>query len=223
MRVLILGGNGRTGELATSKALEQGYTVTVLVRKTSSMKPWPGLSVVQGTPLEQANIEQAFAATPDDPVHAVLVTLNASRESDSPFSKPVAPSFFIRDCVRNVTAVMAQHNVKRIIIMSSFGTGSSFAQLAWPMKLTFKYTNMKLQLEDHDAVDAEVRGDSTLDWTLVRPAMLKEGEAAPVKEFGEAGEGVGLLSGITRASVADFMVKAIAEESWTKRAIVITN
>ena len=223
MRILILGANGRTGQLATSKALEHGHTVTALVRRPSSMQAQQGLVVIEGTPLSQADIEKAFSATPDDPVQAVLVTLNNPRASDNPFSKPIAPPYFIRDSVRNVTTVMRNHGVKEIIIMSSVGIGNSFSQIPWITKLLFRYTNMRSVMGDHDALDAVIHESHDLDWTLVRPTMLKDGGAAPIRELGEIGEGVGLFDATTRASVAEFMVRAVEADTWTKKAVVITN
>ena len=223
MRVLIFGANGRTGRLVTAAALKAGHTVTGLVRKASSLQPQEGLTIVEGTPLTQTDVEKAFDATPVDPVQAVLVSLNASRASDSPVAKPVAPPFFVRDCVRTATAVMQRYGVKRIIVMSAFGIGDSFQQLPWLMKLVFRYTNMKYQMEDHDATDVDVRQSTDIDWTLIRPVVLKEGDASTVKELGEIGRGVGLLSGITRASVAEFMISTAEQGSWSKKAVVIAN
>jgi putative NADH-flavin reductase len=185
------------------------------------MQAQPGLNIVQGSPSNQTDIEKAFAGRTVD---AVLVALNASRASDSPFSKPIAPEFFVRDCLRNLTAVMLQERVARLIVMSGFGVASSYPQLPWLMKLVFRYTNMNFQMRDHDAADEEVRNQEGLDSTFVRPAMLKEGGPAPVKEHGETGEGaMGLFSGITRASVARFMVEAAEEGRFVQQAVVIAN
>ncbi|KAK5173338.1 uncharacterized protein LTR77_002019 [Saxophila tyrrhenica] len=207
MRFLVLGASGRTGQLVVDDALKRGHQVTALVRTASSMKPRDDLTIVEGTPMQQDDIAKALNSTPSqDPISAVVVTLNAPRASDSPFAKPLAPPNFIRDCVRNISAVMAKQNVKRLVMMSAFGIGSSETQLPLVTKLLFRHSNMSYQMNDHHATDAEIRSNDTLSWTLVRPVMLKEGDAAPVKEFGEFGKGAGLLSGITRASVAEFML-----------------
>lgn len=223
MRILILGANGRSGRLVTNEALKRGHTVTALIRQPASIDAADGLTIVQGTPLNDADVGKAFTADRKDPVQAVIVTLNAPRESDSPFAKPVVPPDFLRNCVRNAITAMKQHDVRKLVVMSAFGIGTSFQQLPWLMKLVFRYTNMKFQMEDHEAVDAEVREQDGIDWTLVRPAMLKEGGAAPVKELGEVGKGAGLTSGITRATVAGFLVTAAKQDTYSKRAIVIAN
>ena len=80
--------------------------------------------------------------------------------------------------------------------------------------MTIKTSNMSHQWEDHAAVDTEMK-QSGLDYVLVRPAMLKEGEPKQIAFFGNAGaKGVGLTSSITRKSVAQFLVDAAEKSEW---------
>lgn len=224
MHFLILGANGRTGQLATAVSLQRGHTVTAVVRRASTITYNEGLTIIEGSPLRVDDIEKAMASRLPD---AVLVTLAASRTTDSPFSAPASPRFFIRDCIGNALTAMKTHGVQKLIVMSVFGIGSSWSQLAWPLKAMFKYTNMKFQTEDHQAVDVEIRevGEEwmALEWQLVRPVMLKDAEEAePVRRFGEEGKGVGMFDSVSRISVAEFLVKA-AEGGRGRTAVVIAN
>lgn len=107
MHILIIGGNGRTGQLVIEKAISQGHQVTALVREATSLQPQDNLSIVEGTPINISDIDRAFvagasrtySATPD----AVIVTLNARRVSDSPFSAPSpdTPKRLMADSVAN--------------------------------------------------------------------------------------------------------------------------
>ncbi|KAL2045945.1 hypothetical protein ABVK25_011897 [Lepraria finkii] len=92
MRILILGGSGRTGELVIDEALKRGNTITALVRKPDSLKARADLTIVQGTPLEKADIEKAITATPHDLPSAIIITLNARRATDNPFSANISPT-----------------------------------------------------------------------------------------------------------------------------------
>lgn len=83
-------------------------------------------------------------------------------------------------------------------------------------------TNMKYQMEDHNAVDAETRG-SGVDFVLVRPAMLTEGSEAEVKVHGDDGQGSGFMPKINRESVAGFIVKAAQGSEFVGRSPVISN
>ncbi|KAK5681403.1 hypothetical protein LTS10_005933 [Elasticomyces elasticus] len=222
MHLLILGASGRTGQLTTTTALSKSHTITALIRNPSSLPATPGLTIVSGTPLNQADIETAFASFPH-PVDACIVTLSAPRETDSPFSKPVAPAMFMRDSVRNLLVVMKQHGVRRLVVMSAFGAGDSFPSLAWPLKQLFRRSNMSFGFEDHDALDADVRGAEDVEWTLVRPVMLKEGGVKPVRELGETGAKAGMFDSITRESVAGFLVGCVEEERLKGEAVVVAN
>ncbi|KAK4951276.1 hypothetical protein LTR10_010249 [Elasticomyces elasticus] len=224
MHFLILGASGRTGHLTTTTALAKNHTVTALVRNPSSLPPSPGLTIIEGTPLNQSDIEKAFASSPHQ-IDACIVTLAAPRETDSPFSKPLAPPFFMRDSVRNLLAVMKTHGVQRLVIMSAFGTGSSFPSLAWPLKQLFRRSNMSFQFEDHDALDLEVRKESGwgLEWTLVRPVMLKEGGVKAVRELGAKGERAGMFDSVTRESVAGVLVGCVDGERGRGEAVVVAH
>ncbi|OCK78712.1 NAD(P)-binding protein [Lepidopterella palustris CBS 459.81] len=212
MHFLILGGNGRTGRLVIACALARNHTITALVRNPTTLQPRPGLTIVTGNPLSQDDISTAFTATPTSPA-AVIITLSAPRASDSPFAVPAAPPRLMADCSANAVAVMKAHGVRKIVTLSALGVGDSFASLPFVLKLLFRKSNMSYQFADHDLVDKETK-ESGLDYVLVRPAMLTDGEARQVRELGERGEGVKLFDKISRESVARFLVDK-AEEGET--------
>ena len=224
MHILILGASGRTGRLTTTHALEKGHSVTALVRDTTSLGPHRNLTLIHGTPLNEPDITSAFAAAPKDhPITAVICSLNASRKSDSPFSAPLAPPMFVRDCVTHAISAMNAHGVKRLVVMSAFGVGSSYAALPYLMRAIFRWTNMRVSIEDHDALDAMIRAEGEgLEWVLVRPARLVEGEG-PVREMGEEGRGVGLMGRVGRGGVAGFLVEAAEGKRGARRAVVVAD
>lgn len=85
---------------------------------------------------------------------------------------------------------------------------------------------MSYVLEDHNAVDQALRqGEHSdwLEWAMVKPAMLKDGDAKPVRELGETGDGVGMLANVTRESVAEVLIKAAEGQDWNNQAVVIAN
>ena len=89
--------------------------------------------------------------------------------------------------------------------------------------MTIKTSNMSHQWEDHAHVDRAMK-QSGLDYVLVRPVMLKEGEPKPISFFGDKGvKGVGLTSSITRRSVSRFLVDAVEKSEWDRSTPVITN
>ena len=204
-----------------------GHEVIALVRNETSLVQRAGLTVVMGSPLNKDDIARAIA-TSTTPVDVVLVTLNARRVSDSPFAAPDpvnSPPRLLADSVRNAIEAMrgASPPVRKIVAMSSVGTGSSWNNLNWLMRLTFTHTNMRYSREDHDAVDKELKSAESLRFVEVRPWMLADGEAAEVKVYGDDGKGAGFMPKITRASVAKFMIEAAETSKYDGKSPVITN
>lgn len=223
MHFLIIGGSGRTGQLIIDEGITRGHQFTALVRKSSSLETRDNVTTVEGTPLNPADLDKAFTATESVPT-AVVVALNARRAGDSPFAAPSpdTPPRLMADSVANSISSMKRYGVHKIVIMSSMGTGSSFAGLNCLMQQLFTKSNMRLQMEDHNAVDAETR-KSGVDFVLVRPSMLVEGLASKVKVHPDDGKGSGFMPKITRASVARFMLEALEGDNYVGRAPVIAN
>ncbi|KAK9421310.1 putative TrkA-N domain dehydrogenase [Seiridium unicorne] len=225
MHFLMIGGSGRTGQLIIDEALVRGHQVTALVRKSSSLAPRNNLTTVEGTPTKPEDIDRAFEADASSTPTAVVVALNARRTSDSPFAAPSpdTPPRMMADSVANAITAMKKYGARKIVINSSMGAGSSIDGLNCLLRPVFLYSNMRFQMDDHNAVDEETR-KAGVDFVLVRPAMLAEGAPAEVKVYGDDGKGSGFMPKITRESVARFMVvEALEGHEYDGRAPVITN
>ncbi|KAE9362826.1 NAD(P)-binding protein [Stipitochalara longipes BDJ] len=229
MHVLLLGATGRTGSLILKDALSRNHTITVLARNTASINPTPGLTVISGSPMNEQDIDKAITASPKLP-DAIIIALASVRETDSPFSKPTSPPRLMTDTHAAVLSAMKTHGIRRLITISAFGVGDSNSQVFWPMKMVLNHSSMAFAFEDHNAVEALVRKTADewergkLQWTLVRPCMLKDAEAGEVKVLGEQGKGVGLLPSVSRETVAGFVVeRCLEKEEFVARTPVICN
>jgi nucleoside-diphosphate-sugar epimerase len=218
MHILLLGASGRTGKLILHEALSASHTVTALVRDPTSLTPSPGLTITTGSPLSTPSIEAAIT-TPSLP-DAIIIALASVRTSDSPFSKPTSPPRLLTDSHARVLEAMRKFGIKRLITISAFGVGDSNKNVVLPVRLVLNYSSMAYAFEDHGEVEKLVRRTAgewkregrELEWTLVRPCMLNDKEAAEVKVLGNDGKGAGLMAGISRGSVVRFMVERCLEK-----------
>jgi hypothetical protein len=218
----MIGGSGRTGKLVINELVQRGHTVTALVRNATSLDARSGLKVVTGTPMEISDISKAIRAVDGELPSAVIVTLNAPRESDSPFAKPLAPPRFMADCNANVVSVMKEFAIPKLVVMQAFGVGESWTNMHCALRLLMSKSNMSYQYEDHNLVDEEVRASSVIH-VLVRPARLVEGKAEAVKEWKDDGKGIGMMASISRQSVARWLVDAAVSSEWDNNCPVISN
>ncbi|KAK0391275.1 hypothetical protein NLU13_0776 [Sarocladium strictum] len=214
MHYLVIGASGRSGQLVIEEALRKGHSVTALVRTPES--------------LPSADISKAIAANTDSAIDAVLFTMASRRVSDNPFAAPHPTDFqplLLSDSARNAMAAMraASPPVKKIVFMSSVGTGESYVNVNFLMRFMFSRTNMRYSREDHDAAYQELREAKDITYVSVRPWMLADGEAQHVKVYPDDGSGAGFMPKISRSSVAAFMVQAAETSEYDGRAPVITN
>ncbi|KAH8749176.1 NADH(P)-binding-domain-containing protein [Hyaloscypha sp. PMI_1271] len=209
MQILLLGATGRTGNLILASALSKNHAVTVLVREPSSLTSTPGLTIITGSPMAEQDVEQAIKAAPKLP-DAVIIALASVRETDSPFSKPTSPPRLMTESHERVLEAMKKFGIKRLITISAFGVGDSNPNVCWPMRMMLNHSPMAFAFSDHNAWEEIPQGER-LEWTLVRPCMLNDGELREAKVLGGQGKGAGLLASISRASVASFVLSRCLE------------
>jgi hypothetical protein len=244
-QILLIGATGRTGSLVLSEALTRGHFVTILLRKPNSNLPQDhaNLTTVTGDPCNASDVEKALrscSTRPNVPV-VIISTLGQTRTSGNPWAATTSPARFMDTSAKAVLAaasseavtkttgsssgssgVQAQIEIVKFVVMSMFGVGDSFVNLNFALRWTFNHSNMDQTLEDQTLVDQTVRNGS-LPYVLVRPVILNEGEAAPVKVYASSAEGVGFMPKISVKSVAKFLVDAASKADWDCTAPVIAN
>lgn len=113
--------------------------MTALVRDLSKAEKKTNLSLLKGTPTSQRDVRAAFQSQRFD---AVIVALNAPRETDSPFAKSISPPRLMADSVQNATIAMKENHVPKIIVMQASGVGSSFQNLNFLMRWVIGMSEM---------------------------------------------------------------------------------
>jgi uncharacterized protein YbjT (DUF2867 family) len=219
MRLLVLGGSGRTGVHVLSQAAERGHHVRALVRDPAALDALgltKSVELIQGSPTNIDDIRRAMDGT-----EAVIDVLNNSRASDNPWAKPVSPATFMADAVRKVLTVMGEQGIARIVVTSSQGGGDDWARLNPILRMLIRLSNIRLVFADHNEVDRIVRGSSA-DWTLVRPVALTDKPAAGPTHAAEAGE-VKPGMWINRADLARFLLDVVASDEWIRKTPLVWN
>jgi putative NADH-flavin reductase len=143
--------------------------------------------------------------------HAVLVVLGAK----SPFTRD---RVLIKG-IGNIVRAMESKGVKRIIYLSFAGVADSQKQLG-----LFRFIAGSLLssvVRDHEEKEKIIQR-SSLEWTIVRPALLTN--SAHTGKF-KSGEGLTpKLSDlmIARADVADFMLRQLDSNVYLRRAPLLS-
>jgi putative NADH-flavin reductase len=198
MKVIIFGASGSIGRNLVSQALEQGHAVTAFVRSPARFDmQHNNLSIAVGDVLEAASVQKAVSGH-----DAVMCAIGAGRKGG------------VRaEGTRNIIAAMERAGVKRLICQTTLGIGESWNNL----NVFWKYLMFGLFIRpaflDHVEQEKLIR-DSDLDWSIVRPAAFIDGELTGQYRHGFPATANDTKLEISRADVADFMLKNLVDNSY---------
>ncbi|KKY31578.1 putative nad-dependent epimerase dehydratase [Diaporthe ampelina] len=240
MQILILGATGRTGTQVVLEALERGHNVTALVRTPSALDDITSklpdtqkanLTVVQGSPLNNADVTNAVAtASAPDSRLVVISALNSRRTSENPWAAPHptdSPPRMMADSIANVVSALPSGaggaEKPKVVYVSAIGVGKSSPSAHWVLRTLIGHSNVRLTYEDHGAAEAELRGaGDRVRWVVLRPGRLTEGDDKKQAKVWPAEKGmVGMTASISRGAVARFSLDAAEKDEWDGKDPII--
>jgi putative NADH-flavin reductase len=206
LRILIIGATGGTGRQLVKQALDLGHEVTAFVRKPAKLKiEHPNLRVVKGNVLDYASLESAMRGQ-----NAVVSALGHKRL--------FYPTKILSRGTSNILRAMKTCNVPRFICESSLGVGSATGRLG--LMSTFLMIPLILPFYFSDRVRQEkLIEESDTDWVIVRPCMLTNSEPKGSYRHGPNVGNFILTRRISRADVADFMLKQLTDDDYIGTAV----
>lgn len=207
MKILVIGAAGKTGEAIVKQALERGHTVTAFVHEAKGFEG-NGARVVAGDVLDTTVLEAAIEGQ-----DVVMDALGGHT--------PWKATTLETNAARNVVSGMKKHGVKRLMVVSAIGVGGTGDLVPGWYEHLIMPTLLRGAMQDKEHMEPVVEG-SGLEWTLVRPGHLVDGEATGKIHFFEPGSGE-FAHKITRADVASFMLDLLANGLYKQQAVNIAS
>lgn len=208
MRVLIIGASKGIGLETTRQALEAGHHVRALARSAPRMAlSHPNLEKVRGDALKTEDVEFALSG-----VDVVIQTLGVG------VGDLLRPVSVFSDATRVLIPAMQAQGVKRLICVTGFGAGDSRASISLMQRLPFQMVFGRAYGDK--SVQERMIKDSGLDWTIARPGVLLGGpRTGRYKVLCKASQWRNGI--ISRADVADFLVRQIDDRTCVREAPVL--
>ncbi|NUP22990.1 MAG: SDR family oxidoreductase [Streptomyces sp.] len=208
MKLLVLGATGPTGRHLVDLAVRSGDHVTALVRDPAGLGDLADrVTAVTGDATSPRDVSAAAAG------HDVIVSALGRGNSVR------ADGLFTR-ASEAVIGAARDTGVSRLVWLSSFGVGHTFAWSSTAQKLIYG-TLLRSLYADKAIADERIRV-SGLDWTVVLPTKLTHGPAQGTFLADDRLPMKGNPS-ISRADVAAFMHRAAHGGDWVHRSPVITD
>jgi putative NADH-flavin reductase len=208
MKLVVLGATGATGLEIVRQAIERGHSVTALVRSSERLKAFGDrISVKQGDLLNSADLERVIQG------HDAVVSGFGPR---LPVSK--ADAHLLQQFATALTSAMLEAGVRRAVVESvAFLFKDSIIPPAYILgKLLFPGI-----VADAAAME-EIFEKSGLDWTMVRPPELTD-KSYTGKYRVREGHLPRFGFKISRADVADFMIRTVENHSSIRKIVGVSS
>jgi putative NADH-flavin reductase len=200
MKLVVFGSTGSIGHHLVVQALEQEHTVRAFARNPAKLEiEHANLAAVQGDALNPESVEMAV-----DGQAAVLCALGAG-------AKGATRS----EATRNIVRAMEKAGVSRFVCLSTLGVGDSRANLNFFWKHIMFGLLLRRAYADHATQEDYIK-ESRLDWTIVRPGAFTDGNRTGVYRHGFPGTDKTIKGKISRADVADFMLKQLTDRTYLR-------
>jgi putative NADH-flavin reductase len=200
MNLLIFGATGSIGCQLVKQALEQGHAVTAFARDRAKLDiKHANLKVVQGDVMDLAAVEKAVQGQ-----DAVLCVLGSGGKRKGTIRS---------EGTQHIIRAMEKVGVQRFICQTTLGAGDSWENLNFFWKYIMFGAILRDVFVDHERQENYVK-QSRLGWTIVRPGAFVDGNHTGKYRHGFPGTDKTTKLKISRADVADFMLKQLADDSY---------
>lgn len=197
MRLLVFGASGRTGQEVIRQATARGFQVTAFVRQPEKMRDAAdSVSIVTGN---VADAEAVSAAV--DGHDAVVSALGVGT--------PLKHDADVIAGVQHIVRAMDTHGVRRLIYVSFIGVRESRDAVGFILRYLAPIP-LRHEISDHEVKERLVR-KSELDWTVVRPPKLTAGPRTGQYRVGEHIRTMSPVPLLSRADLADFIVRELEQ------------
>jgi putative NADH-flavin reductase len=207
MRIAVFGATGKLGRLVVEQGLAQGHVVTAFVRNPAAVAiQHERLTVIQGDARDVTRVEAAVAGQ-----EAVVSALGVR------VGQPIGT--FYTDSYRTLVTAMRAFGVRRLVCVSAWMVRENRRHIGLLARLLapFVFREYYPELESREQIVRE----SSLDWIIVRPAILGDRPARGIYRSGPHIR-MRLVPGIARADVAAFLLGQVCDNTYLHQAVSVS-
>jgi len=200
MKLAVFGATGGTGRQLVAQAIELGHDVTVIARTPAAVDlRSEQLTIVPGDVLDLSSFKRWIFGQ-----DAVISALGVNHRR---------PTTVYSEGTGNIVQAMRGAGVRRLIGLSSAGLEIP-DDTPWMMRQTIRLVIQpmyKHAYEDMKRMEEKLR-KSGLDWTVIRPPRLTNGPRTGVYRTALHLH-LAQASGVSRADLADYMLRSLQDSS----------
>lgn len=207
MKLVVFGASGRTGREVVRQGLARGFHVTAFVRDAARL------------PLAHANLRLFTGEITDAKAVAKVVSAHNGVISTLGVGTPLRHDPVVIEGVRTIARASEHASVERLVYLSTIGVRDSRNEAGFVLKW-LATTLIRHEIADHEIKEAAI-ADSFVDWTIVRAPLLTNGRLTAAYRVGEAIQARTPLPMMSRADVADFLLRQLTDAAFIRKVVRI--
>ena len=213
MKVVLFGATGFAGREVLSELLKNNYEVTALTRSFSRLNIQDeNLRVKEVDAFDQVTLNSILTGQ-----DAVINCLGIGGKGNS------MPNNFVSSATAKIVSEMERQGINRLICMSNVGAGNSAKSQPWIFKkiiLPYFMKWLQVIIDDKNIMEPIIM-NSKLDWTIVRCPNIVNKKPKGHTRTSLSGKGLGLS--ITNKDLAEFLVKQLTVNTFSRKSPSISN
>ena len=208
MNITIIGASAGIGLEAVKRGLNRNHSITTLSRSEFEIEDRKSLTMILGDATNKADLIQSIQNT-----DALIITLG-TRQS-------MKATTLFSDFAKLIVEIDGENKIDiPVILVTGFGAGESKNSASWPVKMFLNFF-LKDVYADKTKME-EIITNSDLNWTIVRPGRLLDKELTEKYHIEDKlFKGIN-IGGISRANLADFLIKQAEKQTELKKYITIS-
>ena len=211
-KVLIIGASRGIGLETLKAALRAGHSVRAFARSARRIRiDDPKLEKIPSDALQMDTVRRALTG-----IDVVIQSLGVSAGPEI----ILKPTRLFSTATRVLVTAMEEAQVRRLICVTGFGAGDSRGRGGFLYNAAFHLLVGRIY-DDKDVQERIVRR-SKLDWVIARPVILTNGpKTSAYRALVDPRDWT--CGFISRADVADFLVKQIDDDAFRHKTPVLTS
>ena len=208
MNITIIGASAGIGLEAVKRGLNRNHSITTLSRSEVEIEDKKSLTMILGDATNKADLIQSIQNS-----DALIITLGTR--------KSMKATTLFSDFAKLIVEIDKENKIYiPVIVVTGFGAGESKNYASWTVKIFLKYF-LKDVYADKTKME-EIITNSDLNWTIVRPGRLLAQELTEKYHIeNKLFKGI-KIGGISRANLADFLIKQAEKQTELKKYITIS-
>ncbi len=211
MIVSVFGASGRTGHAFIASATDAGISLRLHYRAKPSETVPTSSTVVVGSLNDPTAVREVLRGA-----DAAVVLFGPHNDARIPFCAAAT---------KKIIAAMHTQSQGRLLVVTGAMTGGMPSNVSLFMRFMRKIVQRSAHdgmVEDRNEQERLVRNSTLAGWTLVKPPRLTDDPATDAVDVGPE-LSVGIRSSISRASLANALVREIQEPRFAQQAVYAAN